>query len=126
MRYRTPLARVRGLGSAREGTRHFWMQRVTAVALVPLTLWLVISLVGVATADYATAVSWMRGPINTVLWLGLILATFYHALLGVQVVIEDYVHGEGRKLAALVFLKLVIALLGGLATLSVLRVAIGS
>jgi succinate dehydrogenase / fumarate reductase membrane anchor subunit len=99
------LRRVRGLGPAREGVGHWWSQRLTGLALVPLGLWLAISLVGHVGLDRAGAVAWLRQPL-TVGLLGLtIVATFHHAALGVQVVIEDYVQHEGVKLAALILLR---------------------
>src|SRR5690606_5979046 len=85
MGLRTPLGRVRGLGSAKEGSHHWWMQRVTAVALVPLTLWFVASLLCLAGADHAPAADWLASPLTAVLMLLLIVATFHHLQLGVQV-----------------------------------------
>lgn len=126
MSLRTPLAAVRGLGSAREGVRHWWWQRLTAIALVPLSLWFVASLAGVAGADYATAAAWLKVPRNSILLLALLLATFYHAQLGLQVVIEDYVHTEWVKVGSLVALRFVVFLLGLTAVVSVLRVFLGA
>ena len=124
MRFRTPLYNVRGMGSAKEGTHHWWMQRVTALALVPLVAWLAFSVASIAGLDYAQAVAWVRSPVNSVLLLGCVLAIFYHGMLGLQVVIEDYLHHEGAKLASLVALKFLTLLLGIASALSVLRVAI--
>lgn len=123
MKYRTALYDVRGLGSARDGTRHWWMQRVTALALVPLTPWLAFSLAGLGSMGYADAVAWVRSPLTTVLLLSTILAVAYHAKLGLQVVIEDYVHREGVKVAALIGVKFLTLLLGLASALAVLRVA---
>src|SRR5260221_405922 len=89
MELRTPLGRARGLGSAKEGVAHWWAQRTTAVALVPLTLWFVASVIGLIGADYATAVAWFKSPINATLMILLVVATFYHAALGVQVGDQD-------------------------------------
>lgn len=126
MRFRTPLSAVRGLGSAKEGTRHFWWQRVTALALVPLVLWFVVSLIAYTGADYATVTQWVQSPFVTILLLLLIIAIFFHAQLGVQVVIEDYVHSEWLKLTALIALKFVLLILGLASAVAVLRVAFGS
>jgi succinate dehydrogenase / fumarate reductase membrane anchor subunit len=102
---RSGLGRVRGLGSAKEGVGHWWAQRLTGLALVPLGLWFVIALVAHVGLDRAGAVAWLRQPL-TVGLLGLtIVATFHHAALGLQVVIEDYVHREGAKLAILILLR---------------------
>ena len=99
MSLRSPLDRVRGLGAAKEGVAHWWAQRMTALALIPLTVWFVASIVGLAGADYDTTVDWVGRPLPAVLLLLLIAATFHHAQLGLQVVIEDYVHHEGLKVA---------------------------
>lgn len=126
MKYRTPLANVRGLGSAKEGTHHFWVQRVTAVALVPLGLWFLVGLITVTSSDYTAAAEWLRSPISTVLCIALIVATFYHAYLGMQVVLEDYIHTKGLKLVALLALKFACALMGTASVVAVLRISLGS
>lgn len=118
--YRSALGRVRGLGSAKEGVEHWWMQRLTALALVPLALWFVAALVAHMGADHAGAVAWIGAPVNVGLLLLLIAATFHHAQLGLQVVIEDYVQHEAAKIALLILVKaaaLVLALAGILAVL---------
>lgn len=125
MRFRTPLSAVRGLGSAKEGTRHFWWQRVTALALIPLTIWFVISLIMYTGADYDTVSQWARSPFVNILLLLLIIAIFFHAQLGVQVVLEDYVHSEWLKLTALIAIKFSLFLLGLASAVAVLRVAFG-
>lgn len=122
---RSPIGRVRGLGSAKGGVHHWWMQRVTAVALVPLTLWFVASLVAHAGAGHVETVAWLSSPLVSVALVALIAATFYHAALGTQVVIEDYVHHEGWKLAALLGTKFAFALLAIAALVAVLKLAIG-
>ena len=121
MSFRTPLGRVRGLGSAKDGTGHWWMQRLTALALVPITVWFVISVVGMAGASYAEFSDWLANPLVAGLFLILIAATFYHAVLGLQVVVEDYLHNEGMKIATLLVIKAAAVLLGLTAALSVLR-----
>lgn len=125
MSFRSPLGLARGLGSAREGTHHWWMQRVTAVALVPLTLWFVIALMGVVRAEHAEVVAWVAHPFNAVMLIALLFATFYHATLGVQVVIEDYIHDEANKISLLMFIKFAMFLVGAFAILAVLRIALG-
>ncbi len=124
MALRSPLGRVRGLGSAKEGVEHFWQQRITALGLVPLTVWFVISVISLAGADYATWKTWIGHPGNTALMLILIGFVFHHGQLGLQVVIEDYVHGEGAKLAWLLTMKFATLILAVFAALSVLRVAL--
>lgn len=122
---RTPLARVRGLGSAKEGVQHWWAQRLTAVALVPLSLWFIISMIALTGADVASMVRWMSQTHNAVLLVLLLAIGFHHAQLGLQVVIEDYVHSEARKFVALVVVKFLAVLLAVAAIFGVLRVALG-
>jgi len=125
MELRSTLGRVRGLGSAKEGVAHWWAQRTTAVALVPLSLWFVASVIALAGADYAGVVSWFKSPFNATLMILLIGATFYHAALGLQVVLEDYVHHEGQKLVSILVIKGLAAAIGLLATVAVLKLAFG-
>jgi succinate dehydrogenase / fumarate reductase membrane anchor subunit len=124
MKYRTDLYLVRGLGSAKDGTRHWWMQRMTSLALVPLTPWLAFSLARIASMDYEQAIAWVRSPLTAVLLLSTILALAYHAKLGLQVVIEDYVHHEGVKIATLIGINFLTLLFGLASALAVLRVAL--
>jgi len=126
MELRSSLGRVRGLGSAKEGVAHWWAQRTTAVALVPLSLWFVASVVGLAGADYVTTVAWFKSPFHATAMILLIVATFHHTQLGLQVVIEDYVHHEGQKLVSLLIVKGLAVLLGLLAVVAVLKLALGS
>ena len=126
MELRSSLGRARGLGSAKEGVAHWWAQRTTAVALVPLSLWFVAEVVALAGADYATTVAWFKSPFHASFLILLIVATFHHAQLGLQVVIEDYVHHEGRKLACILLVKGLALLLGLLAVVAALKLAFGS
>jgi len=125
MSLRTPLARARGLGIGHHGTHHWWAERLSALALVPLVPWFAISLARLTGADHATVVAWLGRPLNTVLTLLLIGALFHHAQHGVQVVIEDYVHSHARKLAAQLAVKAATALFGVAAAFAVLKVALG-
>lgn len=125
MKLTAPLAKVRGLGSAKEGTHHFWNQRLTAVALVPLTLWIMVSIVSMTTTDHQTVISWMASPLNAVLLLIFIFALFLHAMLGIQVVIEDYIHSEWQKIACLILVKFIVILTGLVSTLAILKVFLG-
>ena len=122
MSRRSALGRVRGLGSAREGVGHWWAERLTAVALVPLALWFAVSVAALAGADHAAVAAWMGSPVVAGLLILLIFATMYHAYLGLQVVIEDYVHHEGWKLALLLFVQAFSILLVLTALLSILTV----
>ena len=126
MTFRTPLARVRGLGSAKSGTHHWWMQRLTAIALVPLSLWFVASLIVVVTAEHAVVIAWLHSPLVAILCCTLIVAVFYHGQLGLQVVLEDYIHSEWLKLASIVVLKLSSLLLAAACLFAVLSIAFKS
>lgn len=121
---RSPLGRVRGLGAAKDGTGHWWLQRVTAIALVPLTVWFVASLAVLAGAPYETFAAWVGQPLVAVLLVLLLGVGFWHLKLGLQVVIEDYVHGEALKLGLLLVSSFGCVVLAGLALFSVLKLAL--
>lgn len=123
VRLQSPLARVRGMGSAKGGTHHWWMQRVTSVALLPLTLWFILSVAGHTGADHAEIVAWIGHPFNAVLLLSFVLISFHHIAGGMQVVIEDYVRGEMRMFLILA-VKAGCWILGLMSALAVLRIAI--
>ena len=121
---RSQLGRVRGTGSAKAGVHHWYAERVSAIALVPLTLWFVFSMVRLAGARWETVVLWAGHPWNTVLLLALIAMTFHHTALGVQVVLEDYVHEKWSLTVSVLAVKAACALLGLMAAVSVLRLAL--
>ena len=123
---RSPLSRVLGLGSAKDGTAHWWAQRVTAVALIPLTLWFVFSLLTLPALDYATVRVWLSFPMSGFLAVLLVAVLTYHSYLGTTVVIEDYVHAAGMKLLSLLLLRFLYVLTGGASIFAILRVAFGS
>ena len=102
---RTPVARVRGLGSAKEGVGHWWAQRLTALALIPLGLWFVASVVCMAGADHAAISQWLSAPFTLGALALTIFAAFYHAVLGLQVVVEDYIHGKFAKHAIIILIQ---------------------
>ena len=120
---RTPLGRVRGMGSARSGTHHWWTMRVTSLALLPLTLWFVVSMIRLADASYLDTLLWIAAPVNAILMLVLIGLTFHHMAAGLQVIIEDYVRHEFRRMAVILLVKAVSLLLAIVAGFSVLRIA---
>lgn len=125
MSLRSPLGKVLGLGSAKSGASHWWSQRVTAVALALLGVWFIGSLVCLDSFEYGAVTAWMGGPVNATL-LSLFVATLaYHSQLGVQVVIEDYVHGT-LKTVSIVLSNFLHVVVGALGVVSVLRVAFGS
>lgn len=123
---RTPLSHVRGLGSAKEGTSLWWVQRLTAVALVPLFLWFVASVLTLTTGDYESWRTWVGEFGNSLLLILLIVVLYHHAQLGLQVIIEDYVHGEAAKMSSLIALKLAYLFCGVGSVLSVLKLSLGS
>jgi succinate dehydrogenase / fumarate reductase membrane anchor subunit len=124
--YRTPLSRARGLGAAGHGVGHWIGERVSAVALVPLVLWLVFSFVRLARADHAEAVAWLRdNPLNPVLLTLLAAISFWHMHDGMRVVVEDYIEKVSTKATLLILNLFVCVLAGGLAVFSILQVALG-
>ncbi len=126
MSLQTPLARARGLGTAKKGVQHWWWQRLTAVVLVPLCLWFIGTIVTMQANDYSTVVNWIQSPLVSGLLVFLIAASFYHAQLGLQVVIEDYVHSEGVKITVLVVTQFLMVLLALTAVVAVLKIALGA
>jgi succinate dehydrogenase / fumarate reductase membrane anchor subunit len=126
MSLRSPLGRVLGLGSAKDGTGHWWAQRVSAVALIPLTLWFMLSLLSLPALDYATVRAWLSVPLSGLLAVLLVAALTYHSYLGTTVVIEDYVHAAGTKLLSLLLLRFLYVLTGGASIFAILHVSFGS
>ena len=126
MSLRSPLGRVRGLGSAKDGTAHWWMQRLSAIALIPLTLWFVVSVVVAAGASHETIAWWIGNPLVATLLILLVAALFYHAQLGLQVVIEDYVSTEWKKMASVIVVKFAAIALTVLSIVSILKISFGA
>ena len=122
---RTPLSRVKGLGPAKDGTHHFWHQRLTALLQIPLVLWLAFSLASLPT-DHATLVGWIEQPMVTVFLSILIASIFYHAKMGLQVIIEDYISNHAQRLMALLFSNTLCLLFGAAGVISVLRISFGA
>ena len=125
MSLRTPLARVRGLGAAKSGPTHFWLQRLTAIALVPLTVWFLASIVAYAGADYDAVIGYLRNPVVATLFLLFLGACLIHVKLGLQVIVEDYFHREGSKVALLILCDFFTYAVGALAAFSLLKIAFG-
>jgi succinate dehydrogenase / fumarate reductase membrane anchor subunit len=123
--YRTPLGRARGLGSAKHGVGHWITQRVSAIALVPLTLWGVFGVLRLAAGDYGQAVAWISDPLNAVLMVLLMAVAFWHMQMGMREVIEDYIEVRLNKAALLILNLFVCWLAGALAVFSILKVALG-
>jgi succinate dehydrogenase / fumarate reductase membrane anchor subunit len=122
---RTPLSRARGLGSAKQGVHHWWVQRITAVALIPLVVWFAISLIMLSGADYAVVRAWIGSPVVMVLLTLTIVIGLHHGQIGMQEVVEDYVHNEGMKLALIVLLRFTAVFFGLAAIVAILRIGFG-
>ena len=123
---RSPLGRVLGYGAAKEGTvSHWWLQRLTSAALVPLTVWFVYCLLTLPALDYATVVAWLSSTWSALLLILLVLTATRHSQLGLQVVIEDYVHSHGVKTITLVLITFAHVVIAAAATFAILKVAFG-
>ena len=122
----TPLARVRGLGSARRGTETFWRQRLTAVANVPLVLFLIWSIVTHIGADYATVKAYLAQPLAAAAMLALVISAAIHMRIGLKEIIEDYVHGEGAKVAAVILATFFAVGVGLASALAIVKISLGA
>ena len=122
---KTPLARARGLGSAKEGAEHWIEQRVTSISSLFLVLWFAWSLAHLDVASFAAVSAWLAQPENAILLILLTFSAFYHATLGVQVIIEDYVHCEGMKVVKLIAQKLFFIAMGVASLFSIMKIAFG-
>jgi succinate dehydrogenase membrane anchor subunit len=120
----SPLGRARGLGSAHTGFHHWWIERVEAVALVPLTIWFIYSLLHLVGASHQAVIDWLSSPISMTLMLLLIVATFHHFSLGVQSVLDDYVHQPMIKMWSVFAIKAACVLLGLICVVSVLKIGL--
>ena len=123
---RSPLGRVTGLGSAKDGTSHWWAQRLTAVALVPLAGWMVIAALAQPSLDYATVHAWLARPLDAFLAALCVAVLAYHSLLGTTVIVEDYVHGRAAKLLTLIALRFAHVLVGAAGVFAILRLSMGT
>ncbi len=126
MSLRSPLGRVLGLGSARTGSEHWWAQRVSAVALVPLTLWFFISMLALGTLEHAEVVAFLSGPLNGFLTLLLVVSLAYHSYLGCSVIVEDYVHGPATKIGTLLAMRFAHLVAAAAAVFALLRIVFGN
>ena len=123
---RSPIGRAIGLGSAKEGVEHWWLQRVTAVALVPLTVWFVVAVIRLSGGDIDAVRDWVGRPLPSILLVLLLIATFWHVSLGLQVVIEDYVHTDLAKLGLIIAVRLGCFALAVAGIFAVLSMALGT
>lgn len=123
---KTPLGKVKGLGSAGSGVHHWWMQRLTALALIPLFAWILVSLVSLLGASHPATVAWIAHPVTSTLLVIFVIALFYHLKLGGQVIIEDYIHHRGWKLAAELALLAACWGLGIVSIIAILKITFGN
>jgi succinate dehydrogenase / fumarate reductase membrane anchor subunit len=121
---RSPLGRARGLGAAHIGSAHWWAQRLTSLVLIPLTLWFIWSAIRLSGEPREVMVAWLSAPLPLVLMLVLVVATFHHLQLGLQVVIEDYVHNEPLKIGSVLLVKALCVLLALVCIVSVLKIGL--
>ena len=122
---KTPLAKVRGLGSAKGGTHHWWVHRITGVAQIPLVIFLVVSVVGNAGGDYESWLAWLQQPLVAVMMILFVANTCYHFRLGLTVLIEDYVHEKGMRLICMLALTFGSVLLATIGIFSILKISFG-
>jgi len=125
MSLRSPLGQAKGLGSAKEGLHHWWAQRVTAIALIPLTIWFAFKVAVLSMSDYQTVLDCIGSPWSAALIVSLIVAAFYHAALGMQVIYEDYIGGKAVRIAAIMGTNLLLFLLAAASIIAVVRIAVG-
>lgn len=126
MSLRSPLGQVLGSGAAGEGVHHWWAQRLTSLALLPLTIWFVVSLLALPSLDYPTVAGWMHGSLTALLLILMVLVGAWHSQLGLRVVIEDYVHGAGSRILLLVLALFANVLLAAAGVFAVLRIVFGA
>jgi succinate dehydrogenase / fumarate reductase membrane anchor subunit len=125
MSLRSPLGLAKGLGSAKEGLHHWWAQRVTAIALVPLTVLFAFQIALLSMSDYKTVIECIGSPWSAALIVSLIVAAFYHAALGMQVIYEDYIGHKAVRIGAIMMTNLLLFLLGAAGVIAVVRIALG-
>jgi len=125
MSLRSPLGTAKGLGSAKEGLHHWWAQRVTAIALIPLTIWFAFKVAVLSQSDYQTVIECIGSPWSAALIVSLVVAAFYHAALGMQVIFEDYIGHKAFRVGAIMATNLLLFLLGAAAIIAVVRIALG-
>ena len=119
----SPLRRTRNLGASHSGTGHFWRERITAAALVPLSLWFLYAVLGLAGTNVVTALRFLALPWNALLMAAFVLTALYHAALGLQVVIDDYVHAAGAKIALFLLVRFAVIATGSTCIFALLRIA---
>lgn len=126
MKYRSPISRARGLGSANDGLGHWWLQRLTAIGLIPLVMWFVISIVSVAGQDHAYVINWLHSPIHGILLSIFLITSLYHANLGLQAIFEDYIQARWLQVSARILAGFAAIFLGSSGVFALLGLAFGA
>lgn len=121
---RTPLGRVKGMGSSHSGTGHFWRERITAAALAPLSLWFAYAAIGLSGTTTAAPLQFFAQPVNAILMAAFVIISLYHAALGIQVVIDDYVHSPGTKIFLFLLVRLFVIATGSACIIALLRISV--
>ena len=121
---RTPLGRVKGMGSAHSGTGHFWRQRITAAALAPLSLWFAYVAIGLSGTSTSAPLQFFAQPVNAILMASFVIISLYHAALGIQVVIDDYIHSPGTKIFLFLLVRLFVIATGSACLIALLRISV--
>lgn len=122
---RSPLAKAKGLGASGEGSHHFWLQRITALALIPLVLWLCLSIALLPEASYNNVVNWLKSPFNAIVMGLLVVTSFQHAHLGMQVILEDYIHDHSKRVAAVLFIKFLSYFMMAAGLYAIIKITLG-
>ena len=122
MTLRTPLSRAKGLGAAKEGVGHWWMQRVSSLFLVPLTIWGAFTMATLGNYEHYNFIQWLAEPLNAILMVALIIFVCYHSALGLQVIIEDYVHLTALKITSIVAIYLISFILALVGVFAILKI----
>jgi len=123
---RSPLAKAKGLGASGDASHHFWVQRISALAMIPLVIWICISIAFLPEASYANVVAWLQSPFNGIVTLLFVIISFYHAQLGLQVIIEDYISSHSTRLFGVLFIKFLSYFLMAASVYAVIKVTLGA
>lgn len=123
---RSPLAKAKGLGASGDASHHFWVQRISALSMIPLVIWICISIAFLPEATYANVVAWLQSPFNGIVTLLFVIISFYHAQLGLQVIIEDYVSSHSTRLFGVLFIKFLSYFLMAASVYAVIKVTLGA
>lgn len=121
----SPLSKAKGLGASGEGSHHFWLQRLTALALVPLILWFCFSIALLPEASYESVIAWLQSPFNAILMLLLVIVSFQHAQLGLQVILEDYISDHGKRFFAIILIKFISYFMMAAGIYSIIKITLG-